>query len=623
MKAVPIDDAEDTTSKFKAVPIDTVENPKPEKGQQMSDLSYPELAKNALLGMSSNFEESVAGMLGPLAPQSWTDKIAAQNEWKRTHAGTGWGDIAADTAKSIPLMFAGPPGIIAKGTPILKNGIPALAKEASLIRKAAQPFMQIATDAAGNALLTGATSTEDRTNKAEDAGITAGLFSVGGHGFKAGHEYGAKGLDWFKKAFDPEQTQRLADVIDNIIGKNDKFHVGGDIKQNQRIVHTLPGEQLTAGALSNNSKGVTAMETIGRNANPQMFGEIDLNNVNVRKNEFVRRGGTEQNVADTGQVLKQAGDSLYSVPRSQSVRVDPELRDIMARPMMRDAFASLIKSSASHGTPVSPQMINSVLNGRNGAAISGDAIHQMKVALDEHLKDAKNPFAQIKQKDVQAEIKAFEDWRERKFPAYHTAQTEFKRISKPFNRASALNEMRKGVYPEPSNYANSLEQHPNSLANDLGPDSTITDRIPGYANDLRDVITSSDYRRLNRMTETMKREQEGMGGGGGSLNDEGNIQSRISQIPAAIASVSGNPSAYPVVNAAMYSKLESMKGITKKKLGEAIADPNKFLELLNYSKGDSWLTQIMNDRYANTIPGIMGQVTANNEQRKTKKKSNP
>lgn len=568
----------------------------PEQGQQMSDLSYPELAKNAFLGASGRFEEAAAGLAGPLAPQSWLDKIASQKEWARTNAGSNIGDIVADTFMTLPLMFAGPAGLSAN---------------ASIATKLAQPFKQVVYDALISALYGGGTRTKDRSKHAASEGLGSGLFSAGGQFIKGAGISGAKGIEWLSEHFDPERTGILQKAFKSSLG-GDINRVISEIEKNRMFLPQSANYRPIVGELADNSAGINTLQSAGRNADPQSFQVRQLDNINANKELFDTIGATQGNVNATKEAMNAVGDSAYSVPRSQQVLVDTELRDILKRPMMRDAFNSLIRSSASRGTPIDPQLLDSVLNAKNGAAISGDAIHQMKVALDDHLKTAKSPFEKINQRDVNAERTAFADWREKNFPDYHAAQQAYTEAAKPYNRASALLEARRAVYPPESNYAHSTIENGVGLAQVLSPGSNIMRNVPGYSDNIRDVINPRDIKSLNRLAESMLRAKNARGGTAGSFEGSSlqDNSARVARIPAGAAAIASpiSPITYPLINAAMFSKLEKLDKTTKQKLAEAMLNPDLFLEIIRKSQraGPDWY----NNKSLNRIPGIMGQITA-------------
>jgi hypothetical protein len=93
---------------------------------------------------------------------------------------------------------------------------------------------------------------------------------------------------------------------------------------------------------------------------------------------------------------------------------------------------------------------------------------------------------------------------------------------------------------------------------------------------------------------------------GSSMQDN---SGRLARIPATIAA-SVTPAAYPLVNAAMFAKLEKLDRKSKDKLAEAMLDPDKFLSLLNRTEEGSIFKAFLDNKYANRIPGIMGQISA-------------
>jgi hypothetical protein len=554
-----------------------------QEGEQMANLSYPELAKNAALGMAGRFEEAAAGLAGPLAPQSWRNKIAAQNEWKRTHAGSMYGDIAADTAMTLPLAAVAPASLPAS---------------AGTLAKLVQPLKQVGLDTLIGALYGGGTKTEGRTEEAAAQGLGSGLFSATGQLVKPI----AKGIGYtLNRLSNKYPEQQVSELLQGAV--HDKYQVAKNLQDELPLIKDY---NMTA-AEAGHDYGLNALQKHAEGVNPGTYGAREAENILARKAALDTIAGTPEAISIATGKVDRIMKPKYDAVKAQSASVNPPLATLLQRPSMKEALDIGVKLSAELGQPISAATLDAVKNAKPGTQINGEGIHVLKIGLDEMLKDAKSPLTGKRRAAHIGTINDFKNWRETNIPDYNAAQTEYAKRMKPINKKAVGLAVRNATYPQLSNFGEVPMENKLAFAEAITKDNLVKTATGMNSLPIEKVLARKDIKQLDNIAKNMSRSQKINFGAGGDFSPghEGMFARIVGGLGGGIG-----PGAYQALSSAAEKALGSSNKVTKELLATTLLDPAKTRQLL---LKEPWKNlPYLDNRLANRMPGLLGQLFAQN-----------
>ena len=551
------------------------------------------LGKNIVLGASNRFENQAAGLadLVGMAPQSWLNKIANQNEWSKQNEGSGIGSMLADATTGIATNLALPEVKVAGailnplarvGSDILQGGAQGFALNPGDIQ---DRVWHGAGDAAGAGLASGAGQLVKPLVK-----TVSGLGrSIHDMFTETGHI--SKLADYVKQAV-PEVD--IANVIDNL----------GNYKK------LVPNYQPTA-AEAGQHFGLNTLHDYASGTNPGQYVSRELQNIGAESDLL-------KAIADTSNTTKKIAirdgitNPLYEAAKQTFVPVNKDLVKLFKRPEMRSALVKAMETASNAGNPSSIAMLRDVLSGRNNPMISGDALHHVKLGIDSLITIAKDPRAGLDQRAYNNIRKAFEDWRVNNIPEYAKAQSMYQKLSGPVNRRTAGEAIVNKVYPHGTSDVAALDAtNPFVLGDILRDPNKLIKKGTGFSGStLENTFTKRQQNLLSNLSENQRRRaaSELTSGTGFHHDTSGNMAARGAG--AVVQAATGIPGIYQGSTAKLLADMTGQNKAMQSSLGDILLSPEETAKLFKVGKRNP-PADFMDSNVLNRIPGLVGYLSSN------------
>lgn len=285
----------------------------------------------------------------------------------------------------------------------------------------------------------------------------------------------------------------------------------------------VPGSKPTAAEVAN-SGGIAAMQRAAAAVDPEAYAVRKAAQNDARVAALEGMKGNRQAAVNA---RTNATDALYEAAKGQTVKIDAEMNNLMARPSMKQAWAKAQKLAAEKGEQISfPGMAAKEVaavgadgvpviaqQGAKEAEASVKGLHYLKLALDDILENpAQNAIGRNEARAISANKDSFLSWLEGRIPEYGQARETFKAMSKPVNQIDVLEEVaKKSVHP----LTGTLQ--PNSFARSLTDETA--QRATGFDRArLADVMSPGQMRSLEAIKKDLARSvmAQNLGRGAGS-----------------------------------------------------------------------------------------------------------
>jgi hypothetical protein len=498
--------------------------------------------KRGAAGIARPFERYLPESLRPASPEELN---AAEQELAMRGGGYGTaGRIAGEIAKSAPVMMI--PGV----------GLPSA-------------IGRVATSAGLAALL-----------EPEKRGQAA-LYGAGG-------ALGGEAVPYIggtiKRAIEPlyEGGQQ------NIIARALRRSVGGrseDIAQELTAAKSMtPGVEYTASEAAPSSGGLAAMQRWAEQAAPEDYAFRRKQNVEARRAALEGIAGSEPERLAALAERESVTKPLYEQAMSEMVPVDESLRILLKRPSMQSAFNQAKAISAEQGKPIPADLQKAILSGEIPAEISGEALHWIKLGLDELRSLPTESIGKVQQRAIKDTVNAFEDWRGQNIPIYGQAQSEFARLSKPITRMDVGQALYEKVAPALSDYGVLTRETPERFAAALRAGDVTAQKATGFGGArLADIMTPDDLRMYSSVANDLTRQaQSGTAGRGIGSNTFQNLaMQNLAERAGFPGKMLGKATRLPLIDYA-YTRAEQEM---QKQLAETLLNPEVTAQLLRRNAG--------------------------------------
>ncbi len=382
----------------------------------------------------------------------------------------------------------------------------------------------------------------------------------------------------------------------------------------------VPGTQPTAAEVAN-SGGISAVQRWAQQANTEPYTHRAGINAAARAKAVMDIAGTpaEQEAAKAAREAVTA--PLYEAAKTQVVNVDDQLANMFSRPSMKTALNNVKAIAAERGQSISSGLEN-VLQGNPGT-ITGDELHQLKISLDDVLRDPANPLAKTKAAALKSTIKEFEAWREAKIPVYAQAQKAYSELSKPIGQQQIGGALYDKLKPALTGY--SEFEMPRETAQTFARALSEGDKIAQKATKfkgatIQNTMTRKQLDTLDNVAKDLARRinADELGRGIGSNTFQNLAMQDMAKtagvVPAALLkAVSGYvPVLGGAVNALGGAATKNAEQQMKDYLAEVALDPKKMAELMKLTQSPSIMRQLFTELYrpASLVGGALGSQTA-------------
>lgn len=498
--------------------------------------------KRGYAGLTRPFERRLPAGIRPSTPEELT---AEEQELAMRGGGYGTaGRMAGEVVKSLPIAFV--PGA----------GLPSAAARV-----------------AGSAGLAAMLEPEKRGQ--------AALY--GGGGALAGEAIPYIG-GTIKRAIEPlyEGGQQ------NIIGRALRRTVGDrsdEIAQELTSAKSMtPGVEYTASEAAPSSGGLAAMQRWAEQAAPEDYAFRRKQNVEARRSALEKIAGSELDKIAALAEREAYTKPLYEQAMSTMVPVDESLRELLKRPSMQGAFTQAKAIAAEQGTPIAPDLEKAILSGEIPAEISGEALHWIKLGLDELRSLPKESIGKVQQRAIKDTVNAFENWRGENIPIYAQAQSEFARLSKPISRMDVGQALYEKVAPALSDFGVLTRETPERFAAALRAGDVTAQKATGFGGaKLADIMRPDDLAMYSSVANDLTRQAQSAtaGRGIGSNTFQNLAMQNLAERAGFPGTMLGKAARLPLIDYA-YTRAEQEM---QKKLAETLLNPEITAQLLRRNAG--------------------------------------
>jgi hypothetical protein len=251
---------------------------------------------------------------------------------------------------------------------------------------------------------------------------------------------------------------------------------------------------------------------------------------------------------------------------------------------MQSAFNQAKAISAEQGKPIPADLEKAILSGEMPAEISGEALHWIKLGLDELRSLPTESIGKVQQRAIKDTVNAFEDWRGQNIPIYGQAQSEFARLSKPITRMDVGQALYEKVAPALSDYGVLTRETPERFAAALRAGDVTAQKATGFGGArLADIMTPDDLRMYSSVANDLTRQaQSGTAGRGIGSNTFQNLaMQNLAERAGFPGKMLGKATRLPLIDYA-YTRAEQEM---QKKLAETLLNPEITSQLLRRNAG--------------------------------------
>lgn len=266
-----------------------------------------------------------------------------------------------------------------------------------------------------------------------------------------------------------------------IAGRTLSYFAGNDPAVLSRLSNPdkfVSGSLPTAADAAGN-KGIASLQQSLSHVDPGGFGNALSDRLAANKLARLNalRGIAQDDTARAAAVdaRSNAVEPLYDAAKSAVVPVDSALDGLLTRPIVQDGAAFAARNAGNRGqnfmlsTGTTAQTVSSGLLDSSGSAIthqlpavpatiSGNTLHELKVGIDQAIKqDPKTSAARIASSSELEGRDAFLNWLESKIPEYGIAKSEFSRLSKPIGQMDVGKELLDKLQPALNDFGSTRE----------------------------------------------------------------------------------------------------------------------------------------------------------------------
>lgn len=287
----------------------------------------------------------------------------------------------------------------------------------------------------------------------------------------------------------------------------------------------VPGSAPTAAQVAE-SGGIAALERAAAQANPQAYTTRAMEQSSARLNALRGIAKDDVAMASAEAARKATSGPLFEQAAKAAYTVDDTLASLLKRPAVQQAMGRAKELAENNGRTfsfkVSPPNPFSGLGIKDNKStqITGQALQDLKMAMDEMLADPASGFAGKSGDAVRSLRGQIIDWMEGANPVFKQARTTHAQMSKPINQMQVGNYLLNKVQPALSDFGalgqESGAQYARALRN---ADQTVRAATQFKGNKtLTDVMTPDQMGTLSAIGQDLARKAnaQNLGRGVGS-----------------------------------------------------------------------------------------------------------
>lgn len=420
-------------------------------------------------------------------------------------------------------------------------------------------------------------SIDDRLTRGATGFAAGASIPVLGAAFKTGKAFA-------EPLYKSGREQVIGRVL-NQVGGGDAAAIASRLRSAAPLV---PGSMPTAAQVAE-SGGIAALERAAAQANPQAYTTRAMEQASARLNALRGIAKDDAAMAAAKAARSEASGPLFSQATKAAYTVDDKLENLLKRPAVQQAMSRAKTLAENEGRTfsfnVSPSNPFSGLGikGNDSTKISGQALQDLKMAMDEMLSDPSSGFAGKSGDAVRSLRGQLLSWMEGANPVFKQARTTHAQMSKPINQMEVGNYLLDKVQPALSDFGalgqESGAQYARALRN---ADQTVRAATQFKGNKtLTDVMTPEQMGTLNAIGEDLARKAnaQNLGRGVGSDTFQKLSMNNIAQ-QSGMPRLAGGLLEFPGISRATRWIYQGADEKAQGLLSDALLDPKQAADLM-------------------------------------------
>lgn len=420
-------------------------------------------------------------------------------------------------------------------------------------------------------------SVDDRLTRGATGFVAGASVPVLGAAYKTGKAFA-------EPLYKTGREQVIGRVL-NQVGGDDAAAIASRLRNAAPL---LPGSMPTAAQVAE-SGGIAALERAASQANPQAYTTRAMEQSSARlnalrgiaKDDAAMAGAEAARRAASGPLFQQATKAVYTV--------DDKLAGLMKRPAVQQAMARAKTLAENEGRTfsfnVSPSNPFSGLGIKDNKStqITGQALQDLKMAMDEMLSDPASGFVGKSGDAVRSLRGQLLGWMEEANPVFKQARTTHAQMSKPINQMQVGNYLLDKVQPALSDFGalgqESGAQYARALRN---ADQTVRTATQFKGNKtLSDVMTPDQMGTLSAIGQDLARKAnaQNLGRGVGSDTFQKLSMNNIAQ-QSGMPRLAGGLLEFPGIARATRWIYQGADEKAQGLLSDALLDPKQAADLM-------------------------------------------
>ena len=427
------------------------------------------------------------------------------------------------------------------------------------------------------------------------AGLTGGVLTPGGAEERiSGAGIGAAGsvlgeaapyaVGTVKRAVEPLYAAGHKNILSRTLQRAAGDRSADVARELEMSASQTPGVQYTASEAAPSSGGLAAIQRWAEQATPEDYAFRRKTNVEARRAALEGIAGTEADKLTAIATRETEAGPLYEAAKAKLVPVDKELQSLLKRPSMALALNQAKDIAAEQGTPIPKDLIDAITSGEVPADISGEALHWIKVGLDNLRSMPKESIGKEQQRAIKGTVDAFEKWRGENIPVYAQAQEKFAELSKPISRMEVGKSLYEKLSPALSDYGSLTRETAESYARALRNADVTAQQATGFRGArFADIMQPSDLETYASVAKDLTRQAESStaGRGIGSNTFQNLAMQNLSERAGFPGTMIGKVMRMPLIDYA-YTRAEQEM---QKELADTLLNPKRTAALLRRGSG--------------------------------------
>jgi len=334
----------------------------------------------------------------------------------------------------------------------------------------------------------------------------------------------AKSAKTFAEPLYEGGRQMIAGRALNRVAGDDAANV---ISKLQAARPLIPGSMPTAGQVAENG-GMAAFERMAKQADPSAYTQRGMEQASARLSALRGIAGDDAAIAAQAAARKTATEGAYTQAKNAAYVVDDNLQNLLERPLVKKAMERAKGIAADDGRSFGFSTTSSApFKGVGGAQeqvtkqITGHGLQDLKMALDDMLKDPTSGIVGTEAKQAQNLRGKVVDWMEGANPEFKAARTTYAAMSKPINQMQVGQELLTKLEPALADFGALGQETGATFARQLRNSDQMVKNATGFkgAGSLDELMGTQNMGTINSIAQDLARKSNSERLGAGVNSD--------------------------------------------------------------------------------------------------------